>query len=102
MNLDEPNFCAKPPIYYITKGGGKSGKLSFDAALEFCENIGGALAVISEENMVESLSLSNVYSTWLGYTDRKKVGKNIVKYFSEYFPEYIRKASGLKCTLGER
>ena len=76
--------------------------MSFDAALEFCENIGGALAVISEENMVESLSLSNVYSTWLGYTDRKKVGKNIFKYFSEYFPEYIRKASGLKCTLAER
>ena len=75
--------------------------MSFDAALEFCENIGGALAVISGENMVESLSLSNVYSTWLGYTDRKKVG-NISKYFSEYFSEYLRKESGLKCTLVER
>ena len=47
--------------------------MSFDAALEFCQNIGGALAVISDESLLESLSLSMEYSTWLGYTDRKTV-----------------------------
>ena len=75
IELDQQTFCAKPPGYYISKGTGKSGKLPFDAALEFCQNIGGALAVISEENILESLSLSQgrEYSTWLGYTDRKKV-----------------------------
>ena len=92
-DLNPSTFCEKPPSYYITKGSEKSGLLSFDAALEFCENIGGTLAVISEENMVESLGLSNVYPTWLGYTDRKKVA-NILKYFSEYFPKYFRKESG--------
>ena len=72
-DLDPQTFCAETPYYYISKGEGKSGKLTFSDGLEFCSNIGGEMAVISEESTVDSLPLSVSFSTWLGFTDKEKV-----------------------------
>ena len=73
VEIDQQTFCAQSPDYYISKGEGKTGKLEFAEALEFCENIGGELAVISDQNVADSINLNPDHPTWSGYTDIEKV-----------------------------
>ena len=73
LDIDEQTFCSKSSDYYIPKGGGKAGELEFTAAIEFCDNIGGELAVISGDSVATAMNLDYNLPTWTGYTDMKKV-----------------------------
>ena len=89
VEMELEGFCLKSPSYYISKGTGKLGKLSFDAAVEFCENIGGALSIPSLEGSVESL-LGTTYRTWIGYTDRQQEGHWVSQLTGEKLGKELR------------
>ena len=45
-------LCEKSPTYYVPLGKELKNKVTFEEGLEFCENIGGEMAVIGRLNFV--------------------------------------------------
>ena len=43
---EEGKLCEKSPAYYVPLGKALENKVGFEAGMEFCENIGGEMAVI--------------------------------------------------------
>ena len=84
VEVDQKNICpTSPSQYYISIGEGKHGIRSYDDAVELCENIGGQLAVVANQSIVNSLTMelgAGEYSTWIGFTDRLQVGSQSCYY----------------------
>ena len=88
VEMELEGFCAKSPSFYVSKGSGKLGKLSFDAAVEFCENIGGALSIPSLEGSVEPFLGTD--PAWVGYTDRQQEGRWVSQLTGEKLGRELR------------
>ena len=43
---EEGKLCEKSSVYYVPLGKSLENKVGFEAGMEFCENIGGEMAVI--------------------------------------------------------
>ena len=82
VDVDQKSICPTGSSqYYIAIGEGKHGIRTFDDAVELCENIGGELAVVANQSIVNSLTKElggDEYSTWIGFTDRLEVGSQSI------------------------